>query len=244
MGLDGVELVMRVEDEFGLTIEDREAESLFTPRQLVELVMVKVGRTDHAVCLTQRAFHRVRRTMMRHLTLPRAAIRSETSMEQLIPPDNRRRILSEMLVTLEIADAMPLVCSQSLHRAILATALIAGGLLAWGVFGAGRGSESLLLRLLSEFTPFLVGAIGAGIAGFLGFRLTRHWQIYFPPNLASVGHFTRWVMARTLPSLGAPPGQWSREQVAARVREIVVAQLGCDATYSEDARFVEDLGLG
>jgi hypothetical protein len=36
---------------------------------------------------------------------------------------------------------------------------------------------------------------------------------------------------------------WTREQVALRVREIVVEHLGCEAQYHEDALFVEDLGL-
>jgi hypothetical protein len=34
-----------------------------------------------------------------------------------------------------------------------------------------------------------------------------------------------------------------REQVAARVREIVIDTLCCEKSYREDARFVEDRGL-
>jgi hypothetical protein len=38
-------------------------------------------------------------------------------------------------------------------------------------------------------------------------------------------------------------GRWTREQVAARVREIVIGQLGCESRYREDASFINDLGL-
>jgi acyl carrier protein len=44
--------------------------------------------------------------------------------------------------------------------------------------------------------------------------------------------------------LGAPPGQWSREQVAIQVRKIVTEHLGCESQYREDAEFVKDLGMG
>jgi acyl carrier protein len=41
---------------------------------------------------------------------------------------------------------------------------------------------------------------------------------------------------------GLVRGRWTREQVAARVREIVIEQLDCASSYREDASFVQDLG--
>ncbi|HEY5043547.1 MAG TPA: hypothetical protein VIK53_16270 [Verrucomicrobiae bacterium] len=66
MGLDAVEIVMKVEETFDIAIEDREAEKILTPHALIELVMSKVGRTDRAVCLTQRAFHCFRASLIRN----------------------------------------------------------------------------------------------------------------------------------------------------------------------------------
>jgi hypothetical protein len=40
------------------------------------------------------------------------------------------------------------------------------------------------------------------------------------------------------------PPQWSHERIALKTREIVCDVLGCNDRYREDARFVEDLGLG
>lgn len=57
MGLDGVEIVMKVEDAFGIGIADSEAEKIVTPAQLIALVLSKVDRTPQPACLTQRAFH-------------------------------------------------------------------------------------------------------------------------------------------------------------------------------------------
>ena len=44
MGLDGVELVMAIEEEFGCDITDPEAERVATPRDLIDLLMAKQSR--------------------------------------------------------------------------------------------------------------------------------------------------------------------------------------------------------
>jgi acyl carrier protein len=49
------------------------------------------------------------------------------------------------------------------------------------------------------------------------------------------------VMAKVVQS---QPGQWSRLQVAEKIREIVIEVLACAKEYREDAQFVKDLGLG
>jgi hypothetical protein len=38
--------------------------------------------------------------------------------------------------------------------------------------------------------------------------------------------------------------RWTRHQIAARVREIVIKQLRCESSYREDAHFIKELGLG
>lgn len=74
MGLEGVEIVMKVEEAFEIAIEDAEAEKITTPRHLIDLVMGKVGRPDRAACLTQRAFHRLRASLLRSTRLARGEI--------------------------------------------------------------------------------------------------------------------------------------------------------------------------
>ena len=61
MGLDGVELVMAIEEGFGVTIADAEAEGCVTPAAMIDLVFHKLRASDERVCVSQRAFHLVRR---------------------------------------------------------------------------------------------------------------------------------------------------------------------------------------
>ena len=49
MGLETVEFVMAVEEEFDLTISDREAEKLPTPRHLGDLLEIKLKESGRAM---------------------------------------------------------------------------------------------------------------------------------------------------------------------------------------------------
>ena len=61
MGLDSVELIMTVEEAFGIEISDEEAQTICTVGDFHACVMSKLGKIearDH--CLTQHAFYRLR----------------------------------------------------------------------------------------------------------------------------------------------------------------------------------------
>ena len=83
MGLDGVELVMDCEDEFGITISDADATATTTPGQLTSLVirlMHRDGVHPAAVCPSAKLFYALRSQLMtegvpKQLIHPRARLR-------------------------------------------------------------------------------------------------------------------------------------------------------------------------
>lgn len=91
MGLDGVELVMVVEEHFGIGIADAEAATLETPRLLADCVIRKVtAEVENDKCPSQRAFYRIRREL-RGMGLPRSAIRPEAKFAELCEEVTWRR---------------------------------------------------------------------------------------------------------------------------------------------------------
>ena len=50
MGLDGVEIVMDVEDHFGITIADGEAEQIRTVGELLALIQARLDAAAAATC--------------------------------------------------------------------------------------------------------------------------------------------------------------------------------------------------
>ena len=61
--LEDVEILQEVERVFGISITDREAEQTFTVGQLCDLLDAKYGGGATEVCLSQIAFHRLRRAL-------------------------------------------------------------------------------------------------------------------------------------------------------------------------------------
>src|ERR1019366_5759458 len=89
MGLDAVEIVMRTEDEFSITISDDEAAAAATVGALYRIVLGKLDVTPG--CLTSKAFYMTRRALVDALGIPRRAIRPSTKLSPLLPDETRRK---------------------------------------------------------------------------------------------------------------------------------------------------------
>ena len=99
MGLDSVELVMAFEETFDIAIPDEAAGRIATVRDAIDYIYAHVPHADgelRQVCRTQRAFHRLRRTLRDELHLERAAIRPDTRWETLIPIERRREMWNRL----------------------------------------------------------------------------------------------------------------------------------------------------
>jgi len=230
MGLDGVEILMRVEEAFGIQIEDAEAEVTLTPGQLIDLVLSKVSVTDINTCLTRRAFHLVRTFFVSEWKASRATIRPAVSLNSLVPRPKRR----EFAGALGTAVGIPSL-RMEFPRTI--SLLIVGTSFACAVAGFLACTGPAPVRCI-------VGVMVAGVFLFFVARTGTPLKTEFPSGVSTVGDLARWVMMRK-PGLAVPENTtWTREQIAAGVKDIVVRQLGCESSYREEARFIEDLGLG
>ena len=223
-------------DAFDITIEDVEAERIRTPADLIELVFGKVAQANLAACLTQRAFNLLRAALRRHLPLKRRDIAPSVCMAALVPKIGRKNLLDQLATELRATPSQALVRPKWLVRlltGICLTAAIAAGVTLLKLAPGTHPREGV-------FAAFLA----AVLMGLFARTATQGLCTEFPPLAATVGDLARWIVAHK-PDLASPtPGHWTREQVAARVREIVIEQLACASTYRDDASFIKDLGMG
>jgi hypothetical protein len=90
MGLDAVELVLAVEETFGIAIPDSIASEMTTPANLISFVQDAVeARPDREACISQRAFHRVRASLMKITGAGRAEITLKTPINRLFTGPQR-----------------------------------------------------------------------------------------------------------------------------------------------------------
>jgi hypothetical protein len=92
MGLDSVEIVMELEDEFGISIPDEDAEHLVTVGGIVDYLAKRVtGGVPAKVCRSHQVFGHMRRAMMQVYGVPRDRVRLDHSLHSLVNDAARLR---------------------------------------------------------------------------------------------------------------------------------------------------------
>jgi acyl carrier protein len=84
MGLDSVELVMAIEEEFGLEIPDKAAERMYTVGDVYTYIKDRIATAQPGACLTQRTFYKIRKTLIEHFGIERQSVDLNTRLGDLI----------------------------------------------------------------------------------------------------------------------------------------------------------------
>ncbi|BCM89774.1 acyl carrier protein [Abditibacteriota bacterium] len=225
MGLDIVELIMRVEEEFSLEITDAEAELLTTPGALCDLITHKLGPAEEqtpSYCPTSRAFYAVRRELMQ-LGIPRQSITPGTSITALWPRSQRRRNWESL--------GNALNCELPALRRSPEWAFVA--LLPLGVF---------IVWLPNDPSAVVPVCAFYGLFWWLGFHATKPFASHAPDLLAgySVADLARRISPRYCATDSkVAPVSWPR------IRRIVADELNIPIErVTRNADFYRDLGLG
>lgn len=110
MSLDIVEFIMEVEEEFGILIPDEVAETITTPRKLVDYIFARVPHNLESRCLSQRAFYTIRRVLIERVGVPRSSLRPGTELLSILPAQNAEAVWSE------VGQSLGYRCWPSVHR--------------------------------------------------------------------------------------------------------------------------------
>ena len=122
MGLDGVELVMEVEEHFGITIQETTAERIRTVGDLIALIHNRLTRSRESHCANLAAFLTLRSVVRQVTGNDALRFRPSYRIENTLTP-RQRRVLWKRLA--EILGAVPrrlrrppLDCTQCRHYGV------------------------------------------------------------------------------------------------------------------------------
>jgi acyl carrier protein len=230
MGLDTVELVLEVEEQFGVPIPDNDAEQIQTMGQLSDYLYVRLAEIRRTPCRTAGTFYSIRRLVREELSLPKEAIRPASDVESLVPGGKRRRMWRRFNAL--AARRLPPLKWPAWFAIGFGICWVCGLMLAIGL--------PVVLPILAYTTPLtlLVWAVVFATLWLLFLPLAR----VVPAEVATFGK-----LARTLTPFATLPADlddtaeqaWIWETLC----EIVVQQLAVDrAELHRDAHFVNDLG--
>ncbi len=240
MGLDSVEIVMEVEEEFQLCLPERGCEECRTVQDLVSLVHSQLKSSGLHPCPSQCGFYILRRAFVTAIGIPKASIRPDTLLETLvdrgdrqeklncvaaaIPPDKqnfRERDICSIL-------ARPLWMSRLVF--LVFPAITLPTLLILFFILMGLGWESL-------WTALLLSLLSTMAAMFTASELTEPYRIVFPKRYSAIKDL--------LPLVVMPQTKtWSEDEVFSRVQPIITDLMGLKPSQVRlESRFIEDLGM-
>jgi len=232
VGLDGVELIIKVEESFGIAITDEEAGRIRTVGDLLDTVLAKLSPGDRRVCLTSAAFYEVRRQVMVETGRPRKELAPKAALELLFPSRERygawRRMRSRSGLKWPRL-AVPGKLLGGLMALSLASSLLwaaRDGLQPADGFGALFWAAVLFLASL------IVLARVPGIDRAL------------PRELNSVGDLAVSVLALNHAHFAQKARSWNESEAWVAVRGCIAEQIGVpESEIKRESGLVDELGV-
>jgi acyl carrier protein len=239
MGLDGVELVLEIEEAFGIKISDDEAAGVLTVGDLYKLVERETGRLPPlgAPCLSASTFRLARMVATKLMGNEQARIRPNDRLNLLFQGKARRVRWSKY------QNALSLKLPSLVRPPVLETALAAVG------FAAGALIGGVVLMSPVGWAAFPAGALGGCAVYAAAYFLTTPFAICLPRKCVTFRDLTNALLISNYDVLktrfqpSGTPTAWN-ESLWLEVASIVVRQLGASPELvTPDASFALDLGM-
>jgi acyl carrier protein len=228
MGLDGVEIVMEVEEHFGVSISDDEAGGVRTVGDMVDLIEARVKRREATGCLSLPWFLKVRRLARDVKQQPGLRLRPATRVADVLHPNERKMVWRGLK---ELVD-LPLGGLRRPSPIMLIEALmvVASPIL-------------LFVSLATLQTSLAIASVAFAFGAWVLMVITRPLKTVPPKGYETFGEITQRLVGLEAAAIGYPTN--ARELIFADLALIVSEQLGVDLEkVKPEARFVEDLNIG
>jgi hypothetical protein len=232
MGLDAVELIIKVEESFGISISDEAAGEIQTAGDLLDVVLRNLSLERGASCLTSAASYAVRKELMLETGVSRGEIRPSTPLTACF----KKVGLPESWKRMEARSGLKWP-ALSLSGWALSFLVAGSGAAAIAILGSdglqwrdlGRAALLAILLLVTAF--FVVNSV---------WSLSRA----LPHDLKTVGELARRILALNHQKFAARLQKWSPQEVWQAVKLCIVEQVGIDESLIQrDSHLWDELGI-
>jgi acyl carrier protein len=233
MGMDSVEIILRIEEDFAISISDEEAATVVTAGDLHNLILRKLETAPSF--RPARAFFRLRAAIVHVLDRPRRTIGVHTKLAHLLPRPTRIAAWASM------EEVSGLLFPELRHpRWLRDTIRIAAGSAGLAVL-VGLASWSHPVGLF--WLPLVASSAFAGFVAMVGlYRLTSFLAWDLP--MRTVGELAQQLTGLNPDAFAMDGELLSPADVWQRLAAILVDQLGLNwEQIHPNSRFVEDLGV-
>jgi acyl carrier protein len=237
MSLDSVELVMEMEETFGIVFDDLDAEYIGTVGQAYRYILRKLELKAIIPCPSASIFYRLRLALMARSGADRRNIRPASRIEDFLPERGRREawlaLRDEVGMTMPRLEFGP---GLTLATWLLGLMPILAVVAAWGTLGGFSTSlaasvlvSSLVLSFSSPITAYLaLGRFAAKI----------------PRGCETIRGTVESILGRRRLYCQGDVRTWQSDEVWFTLRELISEQLGVPRDQvTEEKDFVYDFGM-
>lgn len=232
MGLDSVEILVNVENAFGITISNYEAEKIATVGDIHNLVWRTLQGRQSMRCKTQQLFHKLRYTLATKFNVPKEVIELDASLNEIFPAANRRMLYRKLEKELQLK--LPLLV---LPPAWVVMLLITGVVL---IIGIGVVALVLVLRLHYTRWLYLLPVPGMLVTKFISHILDPVRTVVKPDTLRD---YTRLVLTLNYGTMVQENGT-NQKEVELVIDHIIADVAGVEIhEVSPEKHLGNDLGI-
>jgi acyl carrier protein len=232
MGLDSVEILMKVEDTFRIKIPDQEAEQILTVGDFHNTVWRHLSGKHSDKCKSQLLFYKLRKSFADTFNFSPQQLTPDTSPEEIFPITNRRQAYLNFADTANLK--FPDLVLTKPWTKVLTTfgfATILGGLI-----------TSLILINLFDFSKWtlLIPVVSIILTIFLSSLLNpKRTKI----KEITIREFTQHTLALNYSTLIISEGT-NRQEIENVINDIIADMAGLDLeVISSEKKIADDLGI-
>jgi acyl carrier protein len=238
MGLDGVEIVMEIEEAFGISIPDAEAGEIVTVGNLYDCVAKRVNEQPRAGCATASAFYRVRSSLMKMTNLERRDLRPTTSLMQLFPVGDRSARWSALRNDLGLR-----IPELEWSNPAWPTASFVGNFAGIAAIAIGLCAMPWVWLDPTVDVTWPIAALSMGVVLLVVLIAVRPPKLAINADWSTLGGLSRAVVGLNANFWDNREGQ-SAEVVWERIRAIIAYHLNVPLDrITREASFVDDLSM-
>ncbi len=221
MGLELVEIVMDVENEFGVSIEDADAYHLTTPQHVANYLYKRVRTSQSSPCPSQMGFYLLRKALCENFSFQRNEISPKTRFDELFQ-ENVRSQWQKLWNFMQVETIPRLQRNKALR--ITSDFVLPALVFVVGYFVISAGFSIALLIFL--------------VAQFFGYFISIQFANVIPDKFNELGKVISFITC-------SHTKIWSKEEILEKVIEITSSVLGLSTDkIKPNSNFIDDLGAG
>lgn len=229
MGLDMVDMVLRIEETFGIVIPDTEASQIVAIGDLHQSILQRLHENRSSKCLTARAFYRLRQGLVSETGVDRSAVRPDAPLNEVVPASLRRHLWPRLAARLALT--LPSLCRPPRLTAALTLAIVA-----W--IGLGH------FAMWTCHIPWPLWFHGISVAAiFVAVVATRPFATEVR-GCRTVGDVAKAILRDNFAAISAELKTVNEREALESLLGLISDQLGVSRTELHlETRFVKDLGV-